>query len=293
MADWDEDSHPRDDKGRFGGGGGGSSLKEYAAKKTGHEAVVAGYRTSGAAGGSATGRGKVIQDRENLSNSLSSVKHAIGTLLPKTHTLGDHVRIAKDTLAKHESGFVENKALIRSLAPKGAEVEGRVKKLDSAVGKLVRKAAEARDEGKPTKYTTVAHLQDLTGLRVVAKSVDEVKSTVENLKKHYKVVGEDNYIDNPNGSYRSHHLIVRGKDGMDREIQVRTENQHRMANWSHDTYKPRNAEQREAIKKAGASIKEYEMKMADHFWQKDNGKTPPPLPPCPPAVKAHFGCLHD
>jgi predicted ABC-type ATPase len=34
MADWDEDSHPRDDKGRFGGGGGGSSLKEYAAKKT-------------------------------------------------------------------------------------------------------------------------------------------------------------------------------------------------------------------------------------------------------------------
>jgi ppGpp synthetase/RelA/SpoT-type nucleotidyltranferase len=282
MSDFEEDKHPRDEKGRFGSGGGGEGLKKFADKAL-REKVVSAYRKSAVAGASAKARGETHLRREDLGESVKSLKASIGTSLPKTHSVGEHIAIAKDFLAKHHANLDENVNALKKLSPANAEVKGRVKELASALGKVVRKP----------KYGTVDKLQDGAGMRVVAHSIEDVRKTVDNIKKNFKVVGEDNYIDHPQGSYRSHHLIIEGKDGMQREVQVRTANENRMADWSHNTYKPHTKEQRDAIKSAAHEIKDYEMKMADHFWAKDNGKKPQPAPPCPPAVKAHFGCLHD
>ena len=73
MGDFDEDKHPRDEKGRFGSGGGGEGLKKFA-DKTVREKVVSAYRKSAVAGADAKARGETHLRREDLGESIKSLK---------------------------------------------------------------------------------------------------------------------------------------------------------------------------------------------------------------------------
>lgn len=198
--------------------------------------------------------------------------------LPSGKSVQEHAQIARRFLRQHRQNLPKAIAAMKSLAGDG-QVKGRTKTLESALGKVIRKP----------KYGTVDKLQDGTGLRVVHKSVKEVKDTVQSIREKYKVIEEDDYITNPQGNYRSHHLIIEGPGGLAMEIQVRTENQNVFADWAHDVYKPVTEEQAKLQK--DPQVAQYEKSMADYFWSLDTGQEPPPKPPCPITIKKTFGCL--
>ncbi len=210
-----------------------------------------------------------------------------GAVLPTLNpnvTVGGQIRIAKEVLGRHAEGFKAEESAMKSLIPNAAVVKGRVKELESALEKLVRKP----------KYGTSEGLQDATGLRVVMKNTKEVEAAVAKIKANYKVVAEDDYINKPQEGtgYRSHHLVVVGKDGLQKEVQVRTENQDKHGDWAHEAYKPHTPEQAAHVKENAKVISEYSQAVSNHFHDVDTGKKDAgPKPPCPPVIREHFGCL--
>jgi ppGpp synthetase/RelA/SpoT-type nucleotidyltranferase len=201
-------------------------------------------------------------------------------------TVRKHVLVAKAFLAKHDANFQPSvERMTQAIHDAGVtdiSVTGRTKVLESTLGKLIRKP----------KYKSADNLQDGTGMRVVCKSVQDVRKAVQGVRDNFEVVEEDNYIDTPQGDYRSHHLIVRDSDGLQKEIQIRTGNQNTWADWFHDVYKPMTPKQLEAAEQHGEVLGDYAGAMADYFWQVDQGKDPGAPPPCPQAVaETPFGCL--
>lgn len=199
--------------------------------------------------------------------------------LPPGKTSAEHIEIAKEFLGRHKKVLPQALAEIKELAGPNADVKGRVKTVQSALGKMAKKP----------KYTTADKLQDGSGLRAIHKTIDEVKATVAKIKAKYKILDEDNYIDTPQGDYRSHHLIIEGPDGLAMEVQVRTENQNTFADWCHDVYKPVTAAQ--AKVQHDPEVKTYANAIADYFWAIDSGQELPPKPPCYKKVALAFGCL--
>jgi ppGpp synthetase/RelA/SpoT-type nucleotidyltranferase len=265
MGDFDEGKHPRDKDGKFGSGG-GSDLKKLAEKKLG-----------------ASPKESTKEAPNPATHPREALKHALSTGAVKG-TYESHLKTAEQFHAAHERGLEGAKKMLREMAPPGSEVKGRTKKPDSMLGKVVRK----------TKYADASQLQDGTGLRAVVKDIAGVESTVANLREHFKgrILGEDNYISAPqDGGYRSHHMIVKDHDGLAKEIQVRTPNQNKWADWCHDIYKPHTPAQADALKKHAKEISAFAEKMSDHYFKLDSGKPSQPVP-CPSVVKEHFGCLH-
>lgn len=205
--------------------------------------------------------------------------------LPKDVSPEEHVKIAQEVLSAQHAQFPETLDTLRDLASgDGAAVMGRVKELESALGKLVRKP----------KYGTARGLMDATGFRVVCESVDDVLATVKKVKERYETSAKDeeDYITKPKDGYRSYHLIIKDDDGFFKEVQIRTPHQDTWANWCHDVYKPRTPDQQKAIASSQKEILEYGKVMSDYYFEKDQGKqgtTKPP--PCPPVVEKTFGCL--
>ena len=216
---------------------------------------------------------------------------ALGSLIDSGKlkgTIEEHNKIAKNFIAKHKASLKETLDDIKGLAPEGAYVKGRAKTVASAVGKLARKP----------KYGTADKLQDGSGFRVVLQSVSEVDKVAEGLKKKYKVVEEDRYIDKSNGEgtpadfgYRSHHLIIETPDGLQKEIQVRTDNQNKHAEWCHDAYKPQTDAQRAVIAEHEDDVRDYAIAMGKYFYDLDSGKKPAKKPVPTKEVEAAFGSL--
>lgn len=229
------------------------------------------------------GPGDVISHEDYTKNMQSTVTQLQGLLDKGTlpGTLEDQIDAAKSVVAKHKKRFPKFMQSLQDAAPEGAEVSGRVKTFQSALGKLIVKP----------KYKTAEGLQDTTGTRIVCNSTDDVKSTVENLKKKYKVISEDDYISKPLGSmkYRSHHLIVEDEDGTAKEIQVRTKNQDAFGHWAHESYKPTTDAKREAIEKHSDEITKYAADMSDWLAAQDEGREPGERPAAPQVVKDVFG----
>lgn len=210
--------------------------------------------------------------------SVQEPKVAYGKL-PPGKTAAEHIKIAEQFLDKHRTAFPLALESLSQLAGPNAKVKGRVKALESALNKMVEKP----------HYTTADKLQDGTGMRVVHQTVDQVKETVAKIKAKYNVIEEDDYITNPKGDYRSHHLIVEGPGKLPMELQVRTENQDSFGDWCHDVYKPLNAKQAEVQKHP--EVTSYARDISTYFWALDTGAEPPPKPPCTRVVSEAFGCL--
>jgi len=187
-----------------------------------------------------------------------------------TEIIGVHKKTFKGTLRDLEKAFP------------GANVYGRVKDIESAAQKILRKP----------HYKSPKNLQDLSGFRVERETIGDVKKDIAEIKRKFKVIDEDDYINNPNGDYRSFHVIIEDKTGKQFEVQLRTKNQTVWADWYHDIYKPRTAEQRKTIEKEKTTIVNYGHKMAEYFYAKDTGKQPPPKsPPCTRVIQQTFGCI--
>lgn len=210
--------------------------------------------------------------------SVGPPKIAYGKL-PPGKTAAEHIEIAEQFLGQHKQQLPKALSEIKELAGAGADVKGRVKTIQSALGKMIKKP----------KYTTADKLQDGTGLRAIHGTVAEVKATVDKIKAKYRILDEDNYIDTPQGDYRSHHLIIEGPGGLPMEVQVRTENQNKFADWCHDVYKPMSKQQ--AKYNEHPEVTSYAKGMSDYFWAVDSGQEPPPKPGCTKIISQTFGCL--
>lgn len=272
MADggWDEDAHPRGPDGRFGGGSGPPGTKAWAEARAPQKAARD------------TPEQKMTAAKEGLSKKLSESSGTLANI-----GVDRHVEIAKDVQAKHASEFQHALSEIKAMAPADAKVKGRVKDVDSIVGKLERKS---------DKYVTAKSLQDTTGIRVVCKDLNGVKSTIAKLESSgLKVVEKDDYIDKPKegSGYRSAHFIVESKSGLQKEIQIRTEDQNKHAEWAHDAYKPQNSEQRSYLSKNAGAISKYSSAVSDHFHAKAEGKTGTQMPRPPKGLEKAFGIIRE
>jgi len=187
--------------------------------------------------------------------------------LPPGKTVQEHKEIAVEVRKRHAREFGKEKARLEKLADADAKVTGRVKKLESILGKL---------EKKP-KYGSADKLQDTTGMRVVARDTASVIEHIARVRAEYEIVSEDDYITKPQESgYRSWHGIVKGEDGQEMEIQIRTPNQNDWAIWAHDTYKPQTAAQAELAQ--SPEVGEYAHAMSEWMARQDEGEDPGPRP---------------
>jgi len=245
--------------------------------------------------------GAVEQAKAEPAPKPPSNEKAVGAIapetarrLPKGKTPEEHVTIARDFLAGHKKDLDANVEAIRKLAPENGKTKGRAKELESALEKVAKKHEAANAKGAETKYKTVADLQDGTGIRVIAHSIDDVKATVDRIKATHKVLEEEDFISKAHPTspgYRSHHLIVQMPGGKIAEVQVRTENQNTFADWAHQVYKPSPVQDLVLTSpNAKKNLEEYSRQMAEHFYSLDSGKKSTP-PPCPQEAKRAFGCI--
>lgn len=223
--------------------------------------------------------------REQALQKMAGTVEAVSAKIAESALPGPiefQVSKAKEVIAAHIAGLNSLLEELQKVSPPNAKVKGRVKEFESALGKMARKP----------KYQHCGNLQDVTGTRVVCGSIQEVKDTVNRIKGKYEVIDEDDYITNPQGDYRSHHLII-VHQGQQKEVQVRTGNQDTWGDWFHGMYKPLTPEQEYNAKTHGKYLNRYAKQVADFMYARDTGKrTPPPsMPPCTPTVKYTFGCL--
>ena len=189
----------------------------------------------------------------------------------------------QESVGLREKAKISNNEMQRNLSKNlnNVIVSGRVKAIDSMVGKLAR---------KPELYATVSDLNDVSGVRVMAENIDGVFNSLQYIKDNYKVIEEKNNIDVDRDGYRSYHAII-DDNGIKSEIQIRTKSQDIWANYVHDRiYKPRNNKLRKYVNNNKEAITGYIMQMSEYFHNKDNGINEP-RPKCPQEIQNELGCM--
>lgn len=220
-------------------------------------------------------------ERVKVKPTIKDLESKIGAKLPDPPDFDHQVKIAQEIIDKHAGSLDAKLSALKELAPPGASVKGRVKDLESTVGKIARKP----------KYGTASKLQDVTGTRLIMDTIDEVKDTVDRIKAKYDIVEEDDYISKALDGYRSHHLIAKDENGLEFEIQVRTKNQNTWADWAHPIYKPENPAQEQAMADSAAEISDFKLRMSAFYYAQDDPKVPRvSKPKCPKFIETSFGC---
>ena len=164
----------------------------------------------------------------------------------------------------------------------GVVISGRVKQIDSMVGKIAR---------KPELYATVGDLNDISGVRVMADDLDGVFKSLAYIKDNYNVVEEKNNIDVDRDGYRSYHAIIDDGSGILSEIQIRTKNEDVWANYVHDRiYKPSNKKLKNYVSKNKDMVNNYILGMSEYFHNIDRGDTDK-RPDCPENIQVVMGCM--
>jgi len=170
----------------------------------------------------------------------------------------------------HQEAFGEVYDKVKSTLDKSfkdEQVEGRVKTLPSIVKKLKKKNI---DNGPFTHN----NMEDIAGLRVTFDNLDDLKAGVKAIKGKYKIKEDEDYITKPKNGYRSYHLTIE-QDGKPLEVQFRTPNMTKWADWTHNTL----YDHTDVIKKkVGANgfkeLMNYAQAMSDYYAAKDEGKNP-------------------
>lgn len=200
-------------------------------------------------------------------------------------TAQEHEKEMSDLIGKHAASFQKHLDDLKALAPEGTHVKGRVKALDSALGKLATNPA----------YDQASKMQDLTGLRIVTGNrVKDVYKATDAIKARYKVLEgtEEDAIQNPKGAYRSYHMTIEGDDGLPKEVQLRTRDQNSHADWSHNIYKPLNRAQRRMVASVKDKLNRFSKEVSDHYHAIATGTVGKALqkPSCPQEIRRVFGC---
>jgi len=178
----------------------------------------------------------------------------------------------KDHVGSHKKTLSEVKRDLSNTYP-DAKIEGRTKELHSTVGKIKTKNQKERF----TQYD----MQDLTGTRITVKNIREEKLAIKKLQQNYEVVEVEDYVKHPKEQgYRSIHAIIIYK-GKPVEVQIRTKNQTKWADWGHDVlYKGRNETRKKVGNTGLKQADKYNKDMAKYYYQVDIGHNPtkPNLP---------------
>jgi ppGpp synthetase/RelA/SpoT-type nucleotidyltranferase len=263
MVEWQEHLHPRE-HGKF-------STKDI-------EAVSKEQRTRTT---SALLRQKHAEGRARIATHLAEDPRPMHPM----YSTDEHISMAEEMIDRHTTAFKAERDRLRDVVSPHAEVSGRVKDIDSAIEKLQR---------KPKEYKSVAEQTDTTGLRVMVDTVEQVDAEVARIKAAYEPFidpktgkpDENDYIRNPKDDYRSYHLIMKSRDGLPMEIQVRTRNQHQFAEWCHHLYKPETEEQKGVA--TSDETKTYRHALSEYFYKLDQ-HLPAAEPPVIPPTTALFG----
>jgi ppGpp synthetase/RelA/SpoT-type nucleotidyltranferase len=190
----------------------------------------------------------------------------------------------EESVGLREKATISNKDMQDNLNKnlEGVVISGRVKEIDSMVGKLAR---------KPELYATVGDLNDVSGVRVMANDLDGVFKTLKYIKDNYDVVEEKNNIDIDRDGYRSYHAIIDDGSGVLSEIQIRTESQDVWANYVHNRiYKPKNNKLKNYMNKNKDMVSNYVLDMSEYFYNLDKGVFDQ-RPECPEKIEVVIGCM--
>jgi ppGpp synthetase/RelA/SpoT-type nucleotidyltranferase len=190
----------------------------------------------------------------------------------------------QESVGLRETATVSNKEMQDNLNKnlEGVVISGRVKEIDSMVGKLAR---------KPELYATVNDLNDVSGVRVMADDLTGVFKSLEYIKDNYNVVEEKNNIDVDRDGYRSYHAIIDDGSGILSEIQIRTKNEDTWANYVHDRiYKPTDKKLKNYVDKNKEMITNYVLDMSEYFHNLDMGMFDE-RPDCPEKIEVVMGCM--
>ena len=190
----------------------------------------------------------------------------------------------QESVGLRETATVSNKEMQDNLNKnlEGVVISGRVKEIDSMVGKLAR---------KPELYATVNDLNDVSGVRVMADDLTGVFKSLEYIKDNYNVVEEKNNIDVDRDGYRSYHAIIDDGSGILSEIQIRTKNEDTWANYVHDRiYKPTDKKLKNYVDKNKEMITNYVLDMSEYFHNLDMGMFEE-RPDCPEKIEVVMGCM--
>ena len=190
----------------------------------------------------------------------------------------------QESVGLRKTAVVSNKEMQNNLNTnlEGVVISGRVKEIDSMVGKLAR---------KPELYATVGDLNDISGVRVMADDLDGVFKSLKYIKDNYNVVEEKNNIDVDRDGYRSYHAIIDDGSGILSEIQIRTTSQNKWANYVHNTiYKPKNKKLKKYVAKNKDMVTSYVLGMSEYFHNIDQGLLDK-RPDCPENIEVVMGCM--
>lgn len=168
---------------------------------------------------------------------------------------------------------------LRKTFPKESH-SGRIKTLPSMVKKLKKKNVK--------EPFTHKDFGDIVGTRITFKNTSELKKGVIKVKKNYKVLDTENYVDNPKEGYRSYHFTLE-EEGKPIELQLRTENQTRWADWTHDRLYDNISKTKERVGEKGyREAREYSINMSNYYDKLDRGEKAV-KPETPDVVKNKMG----
>ena len=269
---------------------------------------------------------RAAKERGNLKSAVRDLRHdwLMGNL-DSSLSFGKHIEVAKRQIGRHAASLDRMLGVLREIVPKGApetlggpckmvngkekgcyhRVSGRIKTLSSVLGKLSRKHHKPLPGGKfdmsRPHLNRADKLKDLTGARVLAEDNNGVREMFKKFQDKYGdriLSSEDMLTRGRSDGYRSIHAEFTDDDGLAKEVQFRTPNQHKWAEWSHHIYKPTETDQRDYIDRINDTpelrkqMDKYAADMSDYYSNIDEGGKPGEQPKCPEVLsKSPFGCL--
>ena len=237
-------------------------------------------------GGGSTQRGK--QEKPTYKKQKSNID--VGYISKKVIT--KYPQLPKDfvdqqiheSIELRENAGMANKELQNNLNKnlEGVIISGRVKEIESMVGKLAR---------QPENFNTVADLHDVSGVRVMADNLDGINSSLKYIKDNYNVVEEKDNVEDHRDGYRGYHAIIEDESGVKSEIQIRTKTQDIWAKYVHErVYKPKNNKVKKYVNDNKETITSYIIGMSDYFHNSEKGVSIE-KPDCPEELEIELGCM--
>jgi hypothetical protein len=175
--------------------------------------------------------------------------------------------------AEIESTIAGFAAIYPKVAEKFKSVVGDMGRVESRL-----KTADSLQEKLARKDYPLSEMSDIIGLRLTVPNIDDVYKAVAKIQDVFDPHEMDDKIKNPpDGAYRAYHMVA-NVDGKPVEIQVRTSNQSKLADWMHDTvYK--------GVLKGSAVAWGYARGLSNALYDIDRGKSAS-LPDCPPTLSS-------
>jgi len=191
-----------------------------------------------------------------------------------------------------EKTLGELKAIVATI-PR-AEATGRLKRAENLLVKIQGKRRAGRDT------YGLGSVTDVIGARVTVRSINAMREAEQKILDAFKVLEHLDFAETPRQGdrlgYRSIHVVVE-VDGRPAEIQLRTPNQSRWADWCHDTLYKKHylVEQlgQAVVDRLEPVMNAYAKKMSEYYAHVDQGKPVPEKlsPDCPRALQIIAMCM--